>query len=622
MKNKIIIRFTALLMFGSMLLPSCVDDFRVGDDFLEKQPGVDVNQDTVFSRAEYARYFLWDTYMYMYHPFADGTWAMNANIFETLSDCWHSVLGWDDHARIYYPGVYNAGNESGWIQGRFSYLDSQVWPALRSAWIFIENVDRVPDMDETEKERLKAEAKIIIASRYFDLMRHVGGLPIVDHAYAADEAFETPRATIEETVNFIISLLDEAAATSSLPWNIPDREIETWFGRLTKGAALGLKAKVLLFAASPIFNDTQAYTNEAPQTAVELKQVWYGGKKQELWEQCRQACEAFFSENARNGDYYQLVQPTAQNEAGYTAAYRKAYWTRGNSEKVISTIKVFKLQEWDQFIGNTSHNGATAPTLEFMEMFPWSDGRNFDATAIYNTDNPGDVDIFKGRDPRLYETLLVQKEGFTWQGVPIEMWRGGASTSAWFWGNGFAAHGLALYKWILDYWHIGDEPVQWPYLRMAEVHLIYAEALAETGDLLKALIEVNKVRNRVGLPNIETANPGLGLITNKEALITEIIRERACELGMEDTRLHDMVRRKLASDFTKPLHGIRILRKDGIDEAQGTGPYPKFKYEKYAIENQARAWWIPGFWTNKWFLSAMPVTEINKDYGLTQNPGW
>jgi hypothetical protein len=285
-------------------------------------------------------------------------------------------------------------------------------------------------------------------------------------------------------------------------------------------------------------------------------------------------------------------------------------------------MKQFRSQEWDQIPGNTTHTGAFAPTLEFMEMFPWANGRNFDAQQVYNTDNPRNIEIFENRDPRLYETLLVQKRNFQWQGTHVEIWNGGQTWSAWFAPNGYLEHGLALYKWTLDFWRIGDEPVQWPYLRMAEMHLIHAEALAETGNLQAALDEVNKVRARVGLPKMETANPQLNLTANKDNLIKEILRERACELGMEDTRLHDMVRRKLKEDFIKPLHGIRIIRKDGLEEPQGNGDYPQLRYEKYEITKQARAWWQPGFWTDKWYLSAMPIPEINKDYGLTQNPGW
>jgi len=79
----------------------------------------------------------------------------------------------------------------------------------------------------------------------------------------------------------------------SLPFSIPQAEIGQWSGRLTKGAALGFKAKVLLYAASPLFNDDEPYSREEPQDAVEGLHVWYGGYKPELWQRCLQACEDF-----------------------------------------------------------------------------------------------------------------------------------------------------------------------------------------------------------------------------------------------------------------------------------------------------------------------------------------
>jgi hypothetical protein len=549
-------------------------------------------------------------------------------MFECLSDCLHSNVGWTGVNSNWYPGNYNATMAANWGGSRlpYAFYDARktIWDGVRQSWIFIENIDRVPDMTDSEKKRLKAEAKIIIATRYFDLLRHVGGLPLVDHAYVAGEEF-VPRATIEETINFVVGLLDEAAGTSELPWNIPSAENENWAGRLTKASALGVKCKVLLYAASPLFNSAEPYTNEEPQTAVDLRQVWYGSYKPELWAQCLQACEDFFRINSENGNYYHLVQPTDLTEAGYAAAYRSAYWTRGNSEKVLEVHNVFKQAEWDQMPGNLAHYGGYAPTLEFMELFPYADGKNFNPEGIYNNENPNDIDIFKNRDPRLYETMVVQKEGLRWQGNQIELWVGGSMLNGTaFWpANQFMPWGLPQYKWILDYQHIADESSQWPYLRMAELHLIYAEALAETGNLSKACEEVNKVRRRVGLGNIETSNPELSLTTNKENLINEIIRERGCELGYEDTRFLDLVRRKLVSKFTAPLHKLEIYRKDGINKPLEEGEaYPKFRYEKKPITDYARAWWQPGFWTNKWFLDAFPIDEINKDYGLTQNPGW
>ena len=171
--NKILIgAFFAFAL--SSIFTSCVDDWKFGDSFLEKAPGGDVTKDTIFNNAEYTREFLWRTYAYMYYGipyYWDGGVAvkMNTGVFETLSDCWHSHNSWDDVNRLYYPGAYVPGD-----RGKFGYTNERVWEGVRSAYIFLENVDKTPDMEESEKNRLKAEAKCIIASRYFDMFRHYG----------------------------------------------------------------------------------------------------------------------------------------------------------------------------------------------------------------------------------------------------------------------------------------------------------------------------------------------------------------------------------------------------------------------------------------------------------------
>ena len=91
---------------GTMVLGSCVDDFAVGDSFLEKQPGVDVTLDTIFSKSEYAKMFLWDTYKYMYHGLSQYN-CCNSAMPEAISDVVHSNLGWSDVINAYYSAMHS-----------------------------------------------------------------------------------------------------------------------------------------------------------------------------------------------------------------------------------------------------------------------------------------------------------------------------------------------------------------------------------------------------------------------------------------------------------------------------------------------------------------------------------
>lgn len=630
--------FTGVALFAS----SCVDQVKFGDSFLEKAPGVAVTQDTIFGKATYARAFLWDTYSKLYYGLpvywntVEG--KMNTGIFEMMSDCWHSHTDWNGINRKYYSGSYKAGDEDSSDDTRFGYTKENCWEAIRAALLFVENVDRVPDMDDAEKKRLAAEAKVIVASRYFDLFRHFGGLPLIKETYDVQPSYELPRATVEETVKYMVDLLDEAAATPQLPWDLGTDDTN-WQGRFTKASAMGLKCKILLFAASPLFNDNVPYCMEPPQDAVVNHQVWYGAYKPELWDQCWQACVDFFTELQSKG-YYELTQATEATAQGYRNAYNKAYFTReNNKELLISThISRFgKFNSWDewQYIfvkgdNGTVYTGGLTPTLEFMEMFPISNGEPFRLNAATNpfyTDNDYNRPT---RDPRLYETMLVN--GTQFGDHAAELWIGGRDnindTEK---ETGKYATGFGCYKFYKEGVNsLKDKYLQWPYLRLAEMYLIYAEALLKSkNDLTGAIEQVNKVRARVGLGDLAACNPDKNLTTDADALLEEILRERACELGLEDVRLFDMTRYKREDLFRKQLHGLKIYRNDGGGNTPWSGTtgnssaYPKptqFTYEAFPLVNPSRAWWSN--FSPKWYLSAFPPSEVNKKYGLTQNPGW
>lgn len=634
--------FIATLAGVALFSSSCVDQVKFGDSFLEKAPGVAVTQDTIFGKATYARAFLWNTYSKLYYALpvywntVEG--KMNTGIFEMMSDCWHSHTDWNGINRKYYSGSYKAGDEDSSDDTRFGYTKENCWEAIRAALLFVENVERVPDMEDAEKKRLAAEAKVIVASRYFDLFRHFGGLPLIKETYDVQPSYELPRATVEETVNYMINLLDEAAATPQLPWDLGTDDTN-WQGRFTKAAAMGLKCKILLFAASPLFNDNVPYCTEPPQDAVTNHQVWYGAYKPELWDQCLQACVDFFTELQSRG-YYELTYATEATAKGYRDAYNKAYFTReNNKELLISThISRFgKFNSWDewQYIFVNSGNGTVitgglTPTLEFMEMFPMSNGEPFQlntATDLFYTDNDYNKPI---RDPRLYETMLVN--GTQFGDHAAELWIGGRDnindTEK---ETGKYATGFGCYKFYKEGVNsLKDKYLQWPYLRLAEMYLIYAEALLKSkNDLPGAIEQVNKVRARVGLGDLAVCNPGKNLTTDADALLEEILRERACELGLEDVRLFDMTRYKREDLFRKQLHGLKIYRNDGGGNTPWSGStgnssiYPKptkFTHEAFPLVNPSRAWWSN--FSPKWYLSAFPPSEVNKKYGLTQNPGW
>ena len=644
---------------------ACVDDINVGNAFLEKAPGVDVNIDTVFSKAEYTRNFLWSAYGQLYCTYTSGN-MMNGAPIDVLSDSYHCYVGWGGPIQSYYPGglTENAQDtEDGNFQGKFSYstksgLDSDaggrvsIYETVRKCWQLIENIDRVPDMSGDEKSRLRGEAFTIMASRYFDAFRNFGGLCLVKKAFPVGEGFTDGRSTAKQTVEFIDSLIQCAINEPGYIWNVPDADVGQWSGRLTRASARALRAKVWMFAASPLFNNKEPYmTYDKRPTGLESEEhVWFGKEDRSLWNRCLQYCNDFFDDNAANGNFYQLIQPTSENEAGYRTAYRRAYRYRNDAnhhEKLFDAHPTLTLSDggwgwgWRGFALDCLRQGGAVPTNELMECFGMQDGRNFPYSDLYGAGkNPDGIDMFADRDPRLYETMVVPRHdlpaGFDYAGSTYnDSWVGGfLEKNSNVTNKDDVASGYCKFKWLLDYYggnRYDDEYIGVSYIRLAEVYLIRAEAKAETGDLQGALDDLHIVRSRVGLGRLEDMNPDLNLKSNKDNLINEILRERNCEIGAEcGDRLYDMVRRKSVDLFTKPLHEIRIYRldangnrlTDGDQQWDPSTPWPKFEYEKPEIVVGHRRWWDPGYWTNKWLLDPVSRIEIQKGYGLTQNPGW
>lgn len=680
------LKYIVALMFGAFLTTACVDDFKVGDAFLEKAPGVDVNIDTIFSKAEYTRNFLWNAYGQIYCTYHKGN-MMNGAPIDVLSDSYHCYCGWGGPIQSYYPGSLTEDCQdtpNGNFQGKFSYSTMNpagddgdgnngdgrvsIYETVRMCWQLIENIKRVPDMSDTEKSRLRGEAYTIMASRYFDAFRSFGGLCLIDHAYATGESFDRGRSTAWETVEFIDSLIQEAIDETGFIWNIPNEDVGQWEGRLTRASAKALRCKLWMHAASPLFNSDKPYMEYDPAKVTEftnIEHVWFGKEHADhdaLWKRCLAACNDFFDDNAGNENFYQLVQPATQDMAGYRMAYRNAYRYRNtetNHEKLFDSHITTTLSQggwgwgWNGFALDCIRQGGSVPTAELMECFGMADGKNYPYAEqdIYGDGkNPSGIDIFADRDPRLYETIAVPCKEFP--SAQLGDYRGHSYVDTWE--NGVLqqegdlkdavdnASGLKKFKWLFDYGagHFDDKAIGIAYIRLAEVYLIKAEAEAELNQFKAALDDIHVVRSRVGLGRLEDMNPQLNLTSNKENLINEILRERNCELGAEcGDRVYDMIRRMRQDLFCKPLHELHTYRLDangkrmnydyekkalGSDNLSYTegDAWPKFEYERPIISVGARRWWDAGFWTNKWYLDPVSRKEVQKGYGLSQNPGW
>lgn len=673
--SKVILAVAAIFAAG-FASHSCTDPLKFGNAFLEKAPGGTVTADTVFTNAEYTRQFLAGIYSKQYYALPTNSTnnppqCLNywKGMPEALSDNFQLFFQNTIVGNKYYTGALTSsidGKNNGNI---YPYLNEYIWQNVRNCYILLEKIDDVPGLDAAEKERMKDEARCLLANTYFVPFRFYGGLPIVTGTFQGNESeYNYPRASVEKTVDFMVGLLDEVISGGHLPWGYPgtsDAASET--GRWTIGGAMALKCKILQFAASPLFNSDKPYW-DGVYTMEDSSPAWYGNYDVARWQRFRKACEDFINKMNANPEVYHLVKPAGNKFEDYRYAFRSSYLLQGSPE-VIMSVRVHKNAKGNDYGWvnlRTNARYSYCPTQEYVEMFPWADGTPFDwdeTEAAGKLDQmfvTGDVVPGKQmlqnrvytRDPRLYETVAVNGalQTINWgngktSGANYELWLGGTTA-----GNkpvtqdSHYATGYRYLKYYAGEAYVGKFP-HWVSLSVPEIYLGYAEALAQTGDLPQAIKYVNAVRARVGLGGLEECNPGKNLTTDKDALIKEILRERACEFAFQDSRYFDMIRYKLRADFEKTLHRLvihRLVEKDGVwvvSDGQWYKPYfgkvtdpsdpnfyepTHFSYEKLPITVGSRIWWDKkkGGFDPKWYLQPFPITELNKKYGLEQNPGW
>ena len=195
---------------------SCVDEIKFGNSFLDKAPGGNATIDTVFNSAEYTRQFLNTCYSRQYYGLPYNT-DSNGNIPDSsspylgkkdaLTDCWSLYFSDATVYQQYYLGSLNANY--GTRGNIFPYTREMVWEVVRWCWLLMENIDRVPGMDSTEKTQLVAEAKCLIAARYFDMFRHYGGLPLLYASFTGTESgYEIPRATAAHVNSILVNIVN------------------------------------------------------------------------------------------------------------------------------------------------------------------------------------------------------------------------------------------------------------------------------------------------------------------------------------------------------------------------------------------------------------------------------
>ena len=606
------VQILSIALVGAGLV-AC-ESLKLGDAGLSQAPETSgATVDTLFATITDADKVLTSAYYNLpYGLVSDFDSKMGGDFLESITDHFISNKHSDNDGpnNLYYSGGLSANLTGSYAGGEnYRFGSEKDYTAIRYAWLFLENADRIPNADISLLARKKAEAKMCMAIAYANMLRYLGGVPILDHAVQADEEMKFPRATVAQTVDFIVKLCDEAAP--DLPWAVPAAED----GRLTRAAALGLKLRILCFAASPTFNSNTKWHPDADEYTC------YGNYDIARWEAAKAAADEFMKEQLSNG-HYALEQATIADPLkgikprDYRLAYRRGYSQRGSSDSIISIRKSNSTSDHDKHFEIQGSYGSGC-SLNWVNKFPWANGdpfpedfdwenkANWPEQPFFKPDPNGTLKVNNNtftetRDPRLYENV----------GVPGDIWRDGSV------GRGYDNHkyhqdgcpGFLMMKFVMQQSSDRSNPPHWCMMRFAEVLLNAAEAYneADGGPSDKAYSYVNAVRNRVGLPNLPED-------MNQEQFRKALILERELEFGFEEVRWFDMVRWGLKEAFTTPLKGLTSIGDNNNNATVFT-----FK-EKIAYPS--RPSWENSFDT-KWYLAPIPQVEIQKNYGMTQNPGW
>ncbi len=535
--------------------------------FLDREEDSFIDKAATFDSYNRTKQYL--TYAYTLLPDGLNRFSREAMLASATDDAEFAI----ESAEIqqFNNGSWNALNNPDDVWNRY-------YSGISKCCTLLENTDHVnldisrldPDKQVEYANSLKdirmwcAEARFLRAYFHFELLKRYGPIPIVTSTLSINGNYEnTPRPTMKEVVDFIAKECDIAADTLELtPW----RNVNDAFGRATKGAALALKSRLLLYAASPLYVDF-GDTNEANKPTDVA-----------MWKSAADAAKAVIDLNQYElaSSYADLFKNDFQNKE-YIFVRRYA----ANSDFEKSNFPV-------SFGGK----GGTNPSQNLVDDYEMLDGTPFDWNDPAKAAQP-----FENRDARLGATILMNMAPF--KGKKVATYPEGADATP---NPNATKTGYYLRKFLNE-----DVNIQTggsssghvvPLFRLAEIYLNYVEALNECDPTNPDIaLYLNKVRNRASLPNVSALS--------QEQMRAVIQHERRVELAFEEHRSWDVRRWKIASStLGAPLMGVQIERKP-----LGGYTYMPVKVEQRVF--QPKMYWYP-----------IPQSEVLKLKQWKQNNGW
>lgn len=537
----------------------------------------DITEAQLWANPDYARNFLNNVYSVLTDRYnlddgailASGSdEAVNSNLNSSITilnnGTWSPVKTFDDVYANMYVGIRKANMFLEKADGSAIIPLDEMLPANVAA-----NQTYAAQID-----RLKGQAYFLRAFFEFELLKRYGSFAIVTRTLTVNDNLDLPRNSFDDCVKQISADCEDAILRlplSPTEWNTSNR------GRATQTAAMALKARLLLYAASPQYNP---------------------GNDATKWQAAADAAKRIIDLN---------------KHAIYTSYPNIWLWNNGafNSETIFatSTLNTNSIEQNNAPVSYDAANGRTNPTQELVDAFEMkTTGRLItDAASGYSATAP-----YTNRDPRL--NFAVMYNGSTFKSKTVDTYVGGKD------GLGLNVNatktGYYMRKYLSEsaVWAGTAANVRrpWIFFRYAEVLLNYAEALNEAqgvGALPQILSSLNAIRNRPGvvMPALQTTNAvGNGYVApTKDELRKRIHNERRVELCFEEHRFYDVRRWKEGeATFNKPVTGMRIVQLTPTT----------FSYTPFVVENRSFA--------ARNYLYPIAQNELNKAPNLGQNPGY
>ena len=599
---------TILAVLGLLALTSC-------DFFLQKPDTTGtVDRDAVFSSKKNAEAALMSCYTNALIHGLPGGMGIAHGTLGSISGEINRGYDWHGTYKVAQAGL-SVNGADGSDAGADHYGNN--WRFIRQCFIVKENIDQVVDMDQKDKDAIKAEVTALIAYRYMGMFYRYGGVPIVTKSFEASDDLTAGRATLEETLQYILDLCDEAHAGLPAKWDAANT------GRMTQGAVLAIKARALMFAARPLFNSATPYLDNGELNNL----ICFGNEDKERWKDAIDANEAVLSWASGNG--VTLINTGGTPNANAFVDYATATSTPANAEIILA----YKRNSTDMYSNYISYYHNCSPYWTYnrydtdntgvlsnhVKMYYKNDGSEMswpavgDAAPRNGSDwiaNIGSIEARALADIKFGGFDAKNNEGNTsWSNLGWN--RGGydAKTSS---GNAFpnsvGGTGQACGERTKFYYNAGSRTwFEFPLFRLAETYLNLAEAYNEYGNPTKALENLNKVHNRAGLPSITEKD---------QAKLRAIIqREKAIEFFCENHRYFDVKHWK-HKDIANGICGGSMRGFTYNIKADATWPYAAANIETYWEAELYQAFWSPAM-----FLEPFPQSEVNKGT-TTQNPGY